>query len=1169
MPPAPNQHPEPEASPELLEKNLRALASASPDAARAIGAALPDPSLTFTMTDDGVASATRDGIAMASRRRPLAEAERLAGTIDPEQCGLGVVLGFGLGHHVAALHERLGSGGTVLVVEPDTALLRAVLERVDHAEMLAGGRVALLTDPDDQSAIAAAVNSVSTLVAMGIRYLQHTADARRLAGRLDSFPKKLEPVVRGLRSALMTTLLQVETTVRNELMNADHYARSPGIAHLRGVLNGRTAVVVSAGPSLARNMRLLSEPGVRDRVCIIAVQTTLKPLLDIGVRPHFVTALDYSDISTRFFEGLTRDDVEGVTLIAEPQGNPAILDVYPGRVLCPGNSVLDTALGEELAPLHGDTANQIKPGATVAHLAYYLARHLGCDPVALIGQDLGFTDGQYYAAGASIHNVWASELSAFRSLESLEWERIARQGEHLTALEDVFGRRIYTDEQMNGYLQQFQRDFREAANQGLRTIDATEGGVRKQHTEVMPLAEALDSAQDGPPIDDILACAHKPAAEGRSRRVADRLKKLRGDVWRVGEAGRKAQPILDKAIDAHGDHDRVNELITELNVQRDAAVETGAAYQLVHYINQTGSLKRFRDDRSMGLKGELDPLEKQRLQLRRDRRNVEWLSEAADLLGNVLDTSIAAHEGKAEKITRQPGRPDVTAGAAAKVDVRAVICVDPERSGLGHRRDLGAVIHNGKTALRLTLERLAAAGALDGAVLVAEDPQRAARIAGFDRLTGCINGLEVVIERAEAMPSEDRRRWIGAARLASPANWRGCPGNMTAWDEACFPPAVAAACTRHGIDAAVVVGADWCAVCPDLVRSVVAYHREEPGERPIAFAHAAPGLAPMLLVAPLMKQLATQHATFGAIIRFDPRSPAPDPIGRPICVKGSVAARDLDIRAIADAPWRNAMFAAAGPLLDDSDRTAGALGNAACPVQHVLFETGSNQAAGLVGAWHRTIIGDGLRGPIDVAAVGSVVSELVGRTPELLVSFEAPAGDTLAHDRLPELIAAARDSGAAGVHLRTSLSREVPQAISDAVDLLSLDLFALDAGRYEAVTGRTDHGEVMERAVRAIEQRRLGMPHTIARITRCDAVYEDIERFYNEWNVKAGWAMIDPAPGVTEGDRIAPLPLPALARERRARETLFVLGDGRRGTGGWAEAVASSLDVAGAPIAAS
>ena len=59
---------------------------------------------------------------------------------------------------------------------------------------------------------------------------------------------------------------------------------------------------MSAGPSLRKNKHLLKD--AQGKAVIIAVQTTLQPLLEMGVEPQFVTSLDYHDICTRFFEKL-------------------------------------------------------------------------------------------------------------------------------------------------------------------------------------------------------------------------------------------------------------------------------------------------------------------------------------------------------------------------------------------------------------------------------------------------------------------------------------------------------------------------------------------------------------------------------------------------------------------------------------------------------------------------------------------------------------------------------------------------------------------------------------------------------------------------------------------------------------------------------------------------
>jgi len=67
-----------------------------------------------------------------------------------------------------------------------------------------------------------------------------------------------------------------------------------------------------------------------------------------------------------------------------------ILDAFPGPLRCCANPFLDKLLG---TLSHGHDMGTLPAGATVAHLAVYVAKYLGCNPIAMIGQDLGFPDG--------------------------------------------------------------------------------------------------------------------------------------------------------------------------------------------------------------------------------------------------------------------------------------------------------------------------------------------------------------------------------------------------------------------------------------------------------------------------------------------------------------------------------------------------------------------------------------------------------------------------------------------------------------------------------------------------------------------------------------------------------------------------------------------------------
>lgn len=263
------------------------------------------------------------------------------------------------------------------------------------------------------------------------------------------------------------------------------------------------AIVISAGPGLAKLWRWcdeestdqtvcipgvhesrLARPSLLEAFCLIAVQTALKPLLAHGIRPHFVCALDYSELSGRFYEGLTAADVKGITLVLDPKVHPCVPRAWPGRIRFTRSATIDLIMGDE--PDRSD----LDKGGTVAHMAYHLARYMGADPVIMVGQDLAFTHGQYYSDGAAIHNVWSCELGEFCTLEMREWERVKRTPP--AGLVKIPGRNgeVYTDLQMLSYLRAFEGMWEADAAKGLRTI-VTDDGAVKAHTEWMELEEAL------------------------------------------------------------------------------------------------------------------------------------------------------------------------------------------------------------------------------------------------------------------------------------------------------------------------------------------------------------------------------------------------------------------------------------------------------------------------------------------------------------------------------------------------------------------------------------------------------------------------------------------------------------------------------------------------------
>jgi len=1145
-----------------LDRNLACLGERNADVARRIREAPLPADVVFEDTPQGVPTAILKGRLLASRHRPLDEARRSAEAVDVLNHAVVVAIGFGAGHHIARLAERLEKSGVIIVFEPNVALLRAVFERIDCSAWLARSLIVWITDPADQPALARKLAGAEAILAQGVTWIDHTANRERIGGAAAAtFADTLRAFIQASKTTLLTTLVRSTDTIRNLLWNIDHYAIGPGIADLRNAAANRLAVVVSAGPSLQRNMHVLAQPGVRDRCVIIAVQTTLKPLLAAGIRPHFVTALDYHEISARFYEGLTTEDVEGVTLVADPKAHPVILDSFPGAVRCCKAGFLDRLLRH-----HAREMGDLPSGATVAHLAFYLAEYLGCNPVAMIGQDLGFTDGVYYARGTAIDDVWAPELNPFNTVEMMEWQRIARHRTHLTKTTDIHGKSIYTDAQMLTYLQQFERDFAAAVERGVVVIDASEGGVAKRHTLVQPLTNVIrDHATTAVP-----ALPSAPAEPSRRAAALARVLEVRRDVDRLRSLSAQTAEII-RLINAALDGGRkTDSLFDQLDARRRDVDAVFDAFELLSHVNQLGVFRRQRSDRRIHLSGSLDPAARQRLHLQRDLDNVTWTADAASELLSMLADAEAILEGDAER-WRKAAAPtarttlddaELAAHMVARVQrrVAAMLPVDQSCSGLGVRRSIDSPFL-GRTVLQATLERLDASRAIDEIVLVAPE--------GFD-VERCLDrgrvGKPIVVERCSGSPFGPEHRAVAAARRWAGTCWRGGIAGISAFDEAFCPRAFAPVVRSRGLSAIVCVAPDWPLVNvtePGGIDSLIERHYTNPDRLPLVFSQAPPGLGACLVAAHLVEELAERNrlSTIGGLLVYQPHAPQGDPVARDANVQIDHRVRGSLMRATFDASrWRTAAEKVVGRLGCDASwvdiAAAPEAERAAIEAtpRHLVIEL--NQDRSSTGLFARSRAAVARRDPITLDFLRRVFRECAD-IDDLVVTFDG-AGDPILHAQFEDCIRAAHDAGIRGIHVRTEL-RGVTDAIDSLlelpVDVISVDVQADRASTYRAMMGDDGFKRVLANLDRCIQRRTrltehapnaaFALPWIVPRISRCHATYEDIDTFFDRWQAVLGTAVIDSIE-VQEGDLppLASAAAPARVLRRDAGSVMHIRCDG-------------------------
>jgi hypothetical protein len=331
-------------------------------------------------------------------------------------------------------------------------------------------------------------------------------------------------------------------------------------------------------------------------------------------------------------------------MVAEPKTNAAILSMFPGRVSLIGNSFADSVLREM-----NIRKSELPGGATVAHLAYYLAEHLGCDPIIFVGQDLGFSDGLCYTPGTSYEDVWRPELSRFETVEMKQWEQIVRERFILRRIPDQQGQPMYTEERLFTYLQQFERDFLQTTT---RIIDATEGGAAKRGTTVMKLSEAAHQFCREPlfsPFGD----DHPGLDWSRLNQSADCVRLRRDEAAKIEQIGYETLPLLEEIRDHLSDQRRVNRAIAQVDGLRSRMNELGPTYDLVNQFCQPAELKRFEADRKISA-SKVEGIDRQRMQIARDIENVRGITHAAvefqKLMDQVIDRLTSHANARLEKV---------------------------------------------------------------------------------------------------------------------------------------------------------------------------------------------------------------------------------------------------------------------------------------------------------------------------------------------------------------------------------------------------------------------------------------------------------------------------------------------------------------------------------------
>ena len=409
------------------------------------------------------------------------------------QGGIVIVFGF-VGGHIKELLSVLGFKEKIVVIECSLARFKGVLSGQNLVAILSAPNLELIVGRGVEGVVDSLkkILSFDKLNKVIIIEYPHSLDHNF------SYYQKIKDLLKNSldmrRANLEAFGVFARMWVENMLTNLEEIIRNPPIDCLFGQFSHHPAIIISAGPSLDKNIAELSR--AKGRALLICVGSALKPSLSQGIRPDLIVDVDARPKHLKKFEGIN-EDARDIALAADPILYPPILKMFKGLKLIAsyGHPIMDWIQSHlEFGDLEFST---LRTGGSASTVAFDLARRMGADPIIFIGLDLSFSGDNIYAQGAHLD------------------ERLKRgyleDGSFL--MEDVEGKQVATNRRMALYLKWLEDEI---AHTSSTCINATEGGVLKKGVILMELSRAIDEyCQKTLKIEDFFdqARAYRPDVE--------------------------------------------------------------------------------------------------------------------------------------------------------------------------------------------------------------------------------------------------------------------------------------------------------------------------------------------------------------------------------------------------------------------------------------------------------------------------------------------------------------------------------------------------------------------------------------------------------------------------------------------------------------------------------
>jgi hypothetical protein len=389
-----------------------------------------------------------------------------------------VSLGLNLGFLTEEVLNQYTDLQRIVIVEPSGAFFLEQLEVMDFSAQIADEKVSFIIG-----------NSVADSVGLLAPHFQiASADMKEwgfalLPNALQLYGEFSKEFIAHFGNLMYHQKLNANTAtvfgakfLKNYLNNVTHLPQSNYVSQIAGKFDGERCVIISAGPSLEKQLPLLK--AIQNKIVLISVGAALPTLHAHDIHPHFVVLIDPVELNINDFSSgkFTRE-----ILISSLVGNSSVVTNFQGKKFFTQYSqAFDEAPSNPFGKMcHMDGAG------SVANCAYSFAKIIGMKSIAFVGQDLAYTGGVSHALG--------HQQREDKTAEDMEKDAGMKK------VAGYHGDTVYTTIAMDVFKAWFEARF--AADKDITVLNCTEGGAMIKGATQQPFQSLADEVSALPDIN--------------------------------------------------------------------------------------------------------------------------------------------------------------------------------------------------------------------------------------------------------------------------------------------------------------------------------------------------------------------------------------------------------------------------------------------------------------------------------------------------------------------------------------------------------------------------------------------------------------------------------------------------------------------------------------------